>query len=277
MGAPNQARRSLRQWLAQAAKDVAGRTIVSVGLHKRLLRGKAIVVAFHSVTTDFSDGALRCSVRDFESYCAFFAKHLKVVSFKKLVDQLAQRRPFDGELTITFDDGYADNAELAQPVLERYSLPATFFVATGFLESHTQPFWDADAGIEARWMTWPQVAKLAAAGHEIGGHTMDHADLGKISLSDTEKELRTSRDELQARIGIAPIHFAVPFGRAFPALEEAAGIARGLGYRSLSLCRGGVVPPQANPMRLERWPITPRQYLSPYGWLVDVIREAARS
>lgn len=34
---------------------------------------------------------------------------------------------------ISFDDGYADNAEVALPLLQHYGLPATFFVATGFL------------------------------------------------------------------------------------------------------------------------------------------------
>jgi peptidoglycan/xylan/chitin deacetylase (PgdA/CDA1 family) len=37
-------------------------------------------------------------------------------------------------LSITFDDGYADNAEVAAPILSRLGLTATFFVATGFLE-----------------------------------------------------------------------------------------------------------------------------------------------
>lgn len=37
-------------------------------------------------------------------------------------------------LTITFDDGYADNAEIALPALQRHGLKATFFVATGFLD-----------------------------------------------------------------------------------------------------------------------------------------------
>ncbi|WP_363509516.1 polysaccharide deacetylase family protein [Burkholderia sp. LMU1-1-1.1] len=35
---------------------------------------------------------------------------------------------------ITFDDGYADNAVEALPILQRFGLTATFFVATGFLD-----------------------------------------------------------------------------------------------------------------------------------------------
>ena len=35
---------------------------------------------------------------------------------------------------ITFDDGYADNEQVALPLLRRFGLVATFFVATGFIE-----------------------------------------------------------------------------------------------------------------------------------------------
>src|SRR5690606_33047929 len=123
-------------------KDVFGRLLVLTGLHRRALRGRAVVVAFHSITTERSKSALRCSVRDFDRYCGFFARHLRMATLTDVIGSITERRALRGECSITFDDGYADNAELALPVLSHWRLPATFFVTTGFIDSQTQAPWD---------------------------------------------------------------------------------------------------------------------------------------
>ncbi|MBP1202279.1 peptidoglycan/xylan/chitin deacetylase (PgdA/CDA1 family) [Duganella sp. 1411] len=70
-----------------------------------------------------------------------FSRHLGLLksSFNVLALQDAVRLARAGRLPpraacITFDDGYADNAVEALPILQRFGLTATFFVATGFLD-----------------------------------------------------------------------------------------------------------------------------------------------
>jgi peptidoglycan/xylan/chitin deacetylase (PgdA/CDA1 family) len=43
-------------------------------------------------------------------------------------------------IVVTFDDGYADNLEEATPILQRYGIPATFFVCTDGV-GHGEEFW----------------------------------------------------------------------------------------------------------------------------------------
>lgn len=71
-------------------------------------------------------------------------------------------------LCITFDDGYADNATLALPILRKLGLHATFFVATGYLDGGRM--WN-DTVIEAvRRAAGPrlELAALGLGSHAIG-------------------------------------------------------------------------------------------------------------
>lgn len=69
---------------------------------------------------------------------------------------------------ITFDDGYADNYQVAMPILQRCGLPATFFIATGFLDGGCM--WN-DTLVEAlRAFTGPELdlSSLALGRYAIG-------------------------------------------------------------------------------------------------------------
>lgn len=64
---------------------------------------------------------------------AWIASWFNVLPLDQAIDQLAQHSLPERAAAITFDDGYADNCSIALPILKRYRLPATFFIATGFL------------------------------------------------------------------------------------------------------------------------------------------------
>ena len=71
-------------------------------------------------------------------------------------------------LAITFDDGYADNATVAIPILRELGLHATFFIATGFLDGGRM--WN-DSVIEAVRRSASSTLDLADIG--LGVHSLD--------------------------------------------------------------------------------------------------------
>lgn len=71
---------------------------------------------------------------EFHSRMAWVACNFNVIPLAEAIAGLASGRLPERPLAITFDDGYADNVTVALPVLARLGLPATFFIATGFLD-----------------------------------------------------------------------------------------------------------------------------------------------
>jgi peptidoglycan/xylan/chitin deacetylase (PgdA/CDA1 family) len=74
------------------------------------------------------------TVEEFERRMRWLASNFDVMPLTEAVRALRADRLPKRALSITFDDGYADNHDLALPVLRRIGLPATFFIATGFLD-----------------------------------------------------------------------------------------------------------------------------------------------
>jgi peptidoglycan/xylan/chitin deacetylase (PgdA/CDA1 family) len=62
------------------------------------------------------------------------AANFDVLPLPDAVRALREDRLPKRALSITFDDGYADNHDLALPVLRRLGISATFFIATGYLD-----------------------------------------------------------------------------------------------------------------------------------------------
>jgi peptidoglycan/xylan/chitin deacetylase (PgdA/CDA1 family) len=235
---------------------LAGRGVFASQLDAVLLRQAAVVVAFHRVKdTEDADG-LSVGVAMFERYCQFFRRHFQVVSLRELVTALERRAPVGRQLAITFDDGYLDNFENAAPVLERFSLPATFFLVSRFIGTTIVPWWDRVRGVTHPWMTWDQVTALHQRGFDIGAHTRTHLDLGTTTGHDASNEIVGSRRELEARVAAPVDLFAYPYGRPDNLAEANRAVIRDAGFRCCCSCFGGVVRQGSDPFHVPRMPIS---------------------
>lgn len=64
------------------------------------------------------------------------------LSLDNMLQQLDRCRPIERFAVITFDDGYRDVLHNAIPILNAHQIPATVFIATGFLDREFWPWWD---------------------------------------------------------------------------------------------------------------------------------------
>ena len=92
------------------------------------------VLAYHRVLAERDPlTPAEQTAEEFETRMRWVAAEFNVLALREAVHALRENRLPKRALCVTFDDGYADNYEYALPVLKRLRLPATFFIASGFL------------------------------------------------------------------------------------------------------------------------------------------------
>lgn len=169
----------------------------------------------------------------------------------------AQRRVREGNsraaVSITFDDGYAENCEQALPLLISRRIPCTYFVTSHYVLTGESFPHDVADGTPLRPNTIEQLGALAGAGIEIGGHTRTHADLGPItSTQEVRDEIRGGRHDLEQTLGIQIRHFAFPYGLHQNLNAAAFRIAAEEGFVSVCSAYGGYNVPGDDAFHLQR-------------------------
>lgn len=114
-------------------------------------------------------------------------------------------RPALDPVVVTFDDGTADFAEVAIPILQRYCVPALMYLATAFLDDGVAFPYDGTP------MSWAAVRDTLTSGIvHYGSHTHTHALLDRLPAAEAADELDQSIDRIASETGSAPRHFAYP-------------------------------------------------------------------
>ncbi|WP_421292645.1 polysaccharide deacetylase family protein [Aeromonas veronii] len=195
-----------------------------------------------------------------------FEKHLRLMkwlgyetlTFRDLADKGFIHRLQYGKkyLMITADDGYQDNLTRMLPLLEKYGYKAVVYVVTG--EGYNR--WDVEhptnPDIKVSLMSGEQVKALAASGHvEIGGHTLTHPRLSKLTPEQQAHEIQENKRQLEALLGHPLLSFAYPYGDMNESAKEQAIAA---GYRFAVATNSGPKAMHQDPFQIRRIAIFPR-------------------
>jgi len=194
------------------------------------------IVHYHFVFDD--------EIESFRRQLAYFAAEFEPVSLTQAVERLRERRSTGRELVVTFDDGFRNQLTNAALPLREAGFNACFFLITDLVSAT-----DGDAARICRErlhlprpvepLTWDDAAALVEQEHEVGSHTVTHPDLATLAAAELDRELRTSKELIEQRLGRQVAHFSAPYGdatRFTPAVSEAA---RAAGYASCATALRG--------------------------------------
>lgn len=167
------------------------------------------ILTYHSI--DDSGSAISVSPESFRAHVRWLASgRVRVLP----LEQLAAAGDEGDAVALTFDDGFANFAESAAPVLADHALPCTVFVVAEHVGGHND--WGGGGSAvdipELPLMGWETLGTLAAAGVGIGAHTRRHRDLTTVRGAMLEDEVAGCAERIASELGERPRNFAYPYG-----------------------------------------------------------------
>lgn len=153
----------------------------------------------------------------FESQIRYLKDHGRVVSYSDaVICLLAEDAAITEQLfVLTFDDAYSDFYTKAMPVLNKYNMPATLFVTTGYIDDPGMvPV--SRKGADSKKlspMTWDQLRELSKEPLiTIAAHTHRHSEMTLLTDEEILDDLLLSKSRFMDELGFVPHHFAYPRG-----------------------------------------------------------------
>ena len=184
-----------------------------------------------------------------------FAAHLGVLTApqlraSRLGDVLAA--PAAGRFVLSFDDGHMSNYTVAFPMLVARGWPGCFFIVASRVGA-------------PHALGWRELREMAAAGMEIGSHSLTHPFLHRASAADIRREFGESKRILEDGLGQAITAASLPHGSAG---AQARAVIAELGYRAFCTSEPGLVSPRTDRLAVPRIAIKQR---TPAAFLANIV------
>ena len=216
----------------------------------------AVILQYHHVSAE-TPVVTSITPKDFEEHIeTIVLKEYNVMPLDVIVETLQDRQRLpDKTVAITFDDAYKNIFTNAYPVLKRYKLPFTVFVATNYVRENSTQF-----------LSWTELEEMSANGAIIANHSASHTHLlrelagesKKQRLERIKQEILIAEEVLESNLnqdktnGFTHKLFAYPYGEFDSDIEN---IIQTLGYVGFGQ-QSGPAGEYSNFLALPRFPLS---------------------
>lgn len=179
----------------------------------RRMRGRyPVLILTHHLVSDRKH-RMGMSTTAFWRQVHFLQRHYNVVSLSEAVNVLKSGKAASPMVSLTFDDGYADNFVSLRAVAEETGISVTLFIATEPVRAHSEFQHDVVKGNRGAFpMTWNQIRYWRSRGAEFGSHTRTHVKCGLVDQASLHDEIVGSKGDLERELGSTSRFFAFPYG-----------------------------------------------------------------
>ncbi|MBD0332715.1 MAG: polysaccharide deacetylase family protein, partial [Chitinophagaceae bacterium] len=147
-----------------------------------LFSTRVMVLCYHRIASeDVDPWDLAVSRENFELQLRVLTKKFPVIDVKEIYNYIHKRKSTRA-VCITFDDGYTDNFIHARPLLEKYNVPACFFITSGYISSQKLFWWDELTCIFFKTQTLPPAISI-----KIGEKYFEFDNSDGVTLSEEQK------------------------------------------------------------------------------------------
>jgi peptidoglycan/xylan/chitin deacetylase (PgdA/CDA1 family) len=241
----------------------------------RLLRwsrrnqSRGAILLYHRVN-DISQDVLTTSPRRFAEHLITLRHFYRPVPTEELLDRItAKERIESTSVAVHFDDCYRDVRSLAAPLLQAATIPGTAFVSSGFVDTGRTFLHDRDKSPHRfENMSSQDLRTLPALGVNVAAHTVNHVDLGKVTLEDAHYEVVESRNQLEKLTHRPVLLFSFPFGRPHNIREQVRKMVMQAGYRALFSAYGGFIDRHTSVLDVPRFGVSSDQ--TPLALLMEL-------
>jgi peptidoglycan/xylan/chitin deacetylase (PgdA/CDA1 family) len=199
---------------------------------------RALILLYHRVSElPLDSWELSVTPQNFAEHLQVLRQHGRILRLNELHAGLSGGDLPDRAVVVSFDDGYADNLHQAKPLLERFDIPATFFLTTGYLDQEREFWWDELERLLLLPVRLPAVLELRI------GTTRQRWELGEAA--DHNPDTARPGPEWRAGEAAPPARYRL-FRSLWELLRDASATERGDALDHLRVWAGAEPGPRAS-------------------------------